>query len=69
MLMPSLNNYNTRLWMILDTLLCRTNKGQQSMSFLDPEIWNNLSSNIKATATTASFTHGLKKEFLVKLQG
>ena len=66
--MPSLNNYNTRSQMALDIPLCRTYKGQKSMSFLGPKIWNMLSSNIKATATTASFTYSLKKEILEKLQ-
>ena len=47
--------------MTLDIPLCRTNKGQKSMSFLGPKIWNMLSSNIKVAATTASFTHSLKK--------
>ena len=50
--------------MTLDAPLCRINKGQKSMSFLGPKIWNMLSSNIKAAATTASFTHSLKKKFL-----
>ena len=50
--------------MALDIPPCRTNKGQKCMSFLGPKIWNMLSSNIKAAATTASFTHSLKKKFL-----
>ena len=65
MFMPSLNNYNTRSQMALDTPLCRTIKEQKSMSFLGPKIWNKLSSSIKAAATTASLTHRLKKKFLV----
>ena len=52
MFMPSLNNYNTRSQMALDISLCRTNKGQKSMSLLGPKIWNKLSLNIEATATT-----------------
>ena len=66
--MPSLNNYNTRLEITLEMLLCRENNGQKIMSFLCPKISNILSSNIKAVATTASFTHSLKKEILEKLQ-
>ena len=66
--MPSLNNYNARSQMALDIPLCRTNKGQKSMSFLGAKIWNMFSSNIKAAATTVSFTHSLKKEILEKLQ-
>ena len=54
--------------MALDIPLCRTNKGQKSMSFLGAKIWNMFSSNIKAAATTDSFTHSLKKEILEKLQ-
>ena len=54
--MPSLNNYNTRSQMVLDIPLCRTNKGLKSISFLGPKVWTKLSSNIKATATVASFT-------------
>ena len=65
MFMPSLNNYNTRSQMALDIPLCRTNKGQKSMSFLGPKIWNKVSSNIKTTATKSSFTHRLKNKFLV----
>ena len=48
--------------------LSRINKGQKSMSILGAKIWNMLSSNIKAAATTASFTHSLKKEIIEKLQ-
>ena len=66
--MPSLKNHNTRSQMALDTPFCRTNKGQKSMSFLEPKIWNKVSSNIKTAATTSSFTHRLKKEILSKLQ-
>ena len=54
--------------MKLDITLCKTIKEQKSMSFLGPEIWNKLSSNIKTVATTYSFTHRLKKELLSKLQ-
>ena len=68
--MPSLNNYKTRSQMALDISLCRTRtiKGQKSVSFLGPKIWNKLNSNIKTAATTASFTHCLKKKILSKLQ-
>ena len=52
--------------MALDIPLCRTNKRQKSMSFLGINIWNMLSSDIKAAATTASFTLSLKKELLEK---
>ena len=63
--MPSLNNYITRSQMALGILLCKTNKGQKkSMSFPGAKIRNILSSNIKVAATTASFTHNLKKKFL-----
>ena len=54
--------------MALDIPFCKTNKGQKSMSFLRPKIWNKLSSNIKTAATTASFMNRLKKEILSKLQ-
>ena len=66
--MPSLNNCNTRSQIVLDIPLCRTNKGQKRMSFLSPKIWNMLSSNTEAAATTAIFTHFLKKEILEILQ-
>ena len=69
MFMPSPNNYNTRSQMALDIPLFRTNKGQKSMSFLGPKIWNKVSSNTKTAATTFSFPHRLKKEILSKLQG
>ena len=59
--MATLNNYNTRSQMALNIPLCRAIKGQKSMSFLGLKIWNKLSSNIKIVATTASFTHRLKK--------
>ena len=55
MFMPSLKNQNTRSQMALNIPLCRTIKGQKSMSFLGPKIWNKLSSNMKTAATTASF--------------
>ena len=54
--------------MALDIPPCRTIKGQKSMSFHGPKIWNKLSSNIKTAATTASFMHCLKKETLIKFQ-
>ena len=38
MLTPSLNNYNTRSQMALHITLCRTIKGQNSMSFPGPKI-------------------------------
>ena len=66
--MPSLNNYDTRSQLAFDIPLCRTNKRQKGMSLLGPKIWNKLSSNIKTAATTASFTHRLKKDILDKLQ-
>ena len=36
----TINNYNTKLWILLAITLCRTDKGQKSMSFLGPKIWN-----------------------------
>ena len=48
--------------MALDIPLCRATKGQKSMLFLGAKIWNMLSSDLEAAATTASFTHSLKKE-------
>ena len=36
--MSSRNNYSTRSQMALDIPLCRTIKGQKSMSFLGPKI-------------------------------
>ena len=68
MFMSSLNKYNTRSQMALDIPLFRTIKGQKSMSFLGPKIWNKVSLNIKTVATTSSFTHLLKKGILSKLQ-
>ena len=68
MFMLSLNNDNMRSHMALDIPLCRTIRGQKSMSFLGPKIWNKISSNIKIAATTSSFTHRLKKGILSKLQ-
>ena len=54
--------------MALDIPLYRTNKGQNSMSFLGPKIWNKVRWNIKTAATTSFFMHRLKKEILSKLQ-
>ena len=68
MFMPSLNSYNTRFQMTFYIPLCRKNKGCKSMSFLEPKIWNKVTSNIKTVTTTSSFTHHLKKELLSKLQ-
>ena len=53
--------------MALDIPLCGIIKGQKSMSFLGPKIWNKLSSNIKTAATTASLRQHLNKEILSKL--
>ena len=52
--------------MALDIPLCRTNKGQKSMLFLGPKIWNKVNSNIKTAESTSSFTHRLKKEIVIK---
>ena len=49
--MSLINKYNTRSQMALDIPLCRTIKGQKSMSFLGSKIWNTLSSNMKVAAT------------------
>ena len=68
MFMSSLNTYNTRSQMELNIPLCRTNKGQKSMSFHGSKILNKVSSNIKTVATTSSFRYHLKKEILSKLQ-
>ena len=50
MFMPSLNNSNTRSQKELDMSLCRTIKGQNSMSLFGPKIWYKLSLKIKTTA-------------------
>ena len=68
MFMPSLNNYDTRSQMALDTPLCRIIIGQKGMPFLGPKIWNKISSNIKTAATTSFFMYRLKKKILSKLQ-
>ena len=68
MFKPSLNNYNTRSQMALDIPLFRRIERQKSMSFLGAKIRNKLSANIKTAATTNSFMHHLKKDFLSKLQ-
>ena len=65
MFMPSLTNNNTRSQIALDIPPCRTNKGQKSMSFLGPKVWNKVNSNMKKAAITSSFTHRFKKKFLV----
>ena len=57
----TINNYNTKLWILLAITLCRTDKGQKSMSFLGPKIWNKVTWNIKTAPTTAYFTLSLKK--------
>ena len=67
-LTPSLNNYNTKLWILLNIPLCRTDKGQKSISFLGTKIWNKVTWNIKTAVTTAYFTLDLKKEILDKLK-
>ena len=54
--------------MALDIPLCRTIEGQKSMSFLGANIWNKLSLNKKRAATTVSFMHHFKKDFLSKVQ-
>ena len=43
MFMSSLNTYNTRSQMELNIPLCRTNKGQKSMSFHGSKILNKVS--------------------------
>ena len=53
--------------MALNIPLYRAIKGQKSITFLGPKIWNKVYSNTKIAATTASFTHRLEKEILSKL--
>ena len=60
MFIPSPDNCNTRSLMALDIPLCRTNKEHKRMSFLGSKIFNNVSTNVKAAATTASFMHVLQ---------
>ena len=62
-----LNSFNARLKIVLDIPLCKTNKIQKGMSVLGPKILNKFSSDIKKTATTVSFTPGLKKKILEEL--
>ena len=45
MFMPSLNNYNNRSQIVLDTPHYRSNKGQNRMPCLTTKVWNKLSSN------------------------
>ena len=51
MFMPLSNNCNTRSQMALNIPVCRTIRGQKSMWFLGPNIWNKVSLTIKAAAT------------------
>ena len=47
MFIPSLDKRSTRSQMALDIPLSRTGKGQKSISFPGPKIWNQLGANIK----------------------
>ena len=51
----------------VDILLRKANTRQQAFSFLELKIWIKTSHSTKNVETTASFTHGLKREVLSKL--
>ena len=53
--------------MALDIPLRKTTLGQKSISFLGPEIWSKVDSDVKKLKTTTSLTHSLKKHLLDNL--
>ena len=44
--------------------LFKTSNGQKSISFCGPELWNQLSSDVKLAPSLATFKRRLKKEIL-----
>ena len=61
---PVRNSYNTRRSnMALGKPLAKTNWGQKTISFLGPNSWNDIESNIQQLNSTNSFKHAFKKIF------
>ena len=43
----------------------KNNRGQKSLSFMGPKIWNNLHSELKTIENVNTFKHEIKKTFFI----
>ena len=45
-----------------------TNRGQKSLSYLGPKMWNGLNRELKMSTSVNNFKHKLKSNFFAQLQ-
>ena len=66
---PSHSRYNTRMATLkLDLPFRQSCPGQKTISYLGPNIWNNLVAETKLRRSVNSFKHDIKKLFFDKLK-
>ena len=66
---PSHSRYNTRMATLkLDLPFRQSCPGQKTISYLGPNIWNNLAAETKLRRSVNSFKHDIKKLFFDKLK-
>ena len=52
----------------LKQLFCKTNTGQNALSFIGPALWNKDTKKIKRTINLNTFKYNLKKHYLKQLR-
>ena len=66
---PSHSRYNTRMATLkLDLPFRQSCPGQKTISYLGPNIWNNLAAETKLRRSVNTFKHDIKKLFFDKLK-
>ena len=66
---PSHSRYNTHMATLkLDLPFRQSCPGQKTISYLGPNIWNNLAAETKLRRSVNSFKHDIKKLFFDKLK-
>ena len=54
-------------YQILQQPFCKTNTGQNAISFIGPALWNKVPEEIKRTTNLNAFKHNHKKRYLKEL--
>jgi len=66
---PDVQGYNTRSsYQKLKPPFRKTNKGQNTLSYLGPKLWNKLPEEVKMSTNANNFKHKLKANFFTQLQ-
>ena len=66
---PSHSRYNTRMATLkLELPFRQSCPGQKTISYLGPNIWNNLAAETKLRRSVNTFKHDIKKLFFDKLK-